>query len=219
MEVFVKIKGSELLEKWKKAAKIVAAKGRNLGEIGSYIRSHGYDIHSDCFSCGVFSERGIDIWYDYNNFDGAWHLVPKINIGHQKFDVLIGERKNWPSIHYIDEDAIYDVPVEYSLAEKFERGMLKQPDYFRVSNESGRSSLEHRYFKTFEEADKFAQEECQKMINRRDNPTEWDVRCYYETSVRNNVQLAKEHRELRHYPWYNYKGDYPHWIAVNVYYE
>ena len=218
MEEVIKMKGSEILKKWNLAANVVANKCSKLGEIGDYIRSHGYDIHSDGFSCGVFSERGIDIWYNYNNFDGAWHLVPKINIGHQKFDVLIGERKNWPSIHYIDEDAIYDVPVELSLAEKFERGLIKQPEYFRVSHESGRSSLEHRYFKTFEEADKFAQKECQELIDRRFEPANRDVRWCYETSVRNDAQLAKEHRELRHYPWYDYQN-HPHWIAVDVYYE
>ena len=217
MENFVKMNGSEILDKWSLAANVVAYKCTKLGEIGSYIRSQGYDICSDGFNCGVFSERGIDIRYNYNNFDGAWHLVPKVYIGHQKFDVLIGKRENKPFIHYIEESAVYNIPVSLSLAEKFERGMIRHPDFFRVSRESGRSSLKHRQFKTFEEADEFARKECQILIDSRLAPANRDVRRYYETSVRNNAQLAREHYELRHYPWYNYPN-YPHWIAVNVYY-
>jgi len=209
----IKIKGSELLSKWQKAAKIVASRGRQLGEIGWLIRNNGYDVHMDGFSCGTFSERGIDIWYNYNNFDGEWHLVPVINICRDKYYVPVGEKKSY--LKYIDLEKEYDVEVVLSLAEEFERGLIKSTK-FRVSKETYRTTNDHVYFDTFEEADKYAQELCQKLIDRRNLPTERDVRGYYYTSVRNNVQLAKEHRELRHYTWYDYK-DHPHWVRVAPY--
>lgn len=213
----IKIKGSEILAKWEKAAKIVASRGRQLGEIGWLVRNNGYDVHTDGFSCGTFSERGIDIRYNYNNFDDVWHLVPVINIGRKKYDVMVGEPKKYKIYNCIDPETEYDVEVILSEAEQFERGLIK-PTKFRVSMETYRTTREHRYFDSFEEADKYAQELCQRLIDRRNLPTERDVRGYYYSSVRNNAQLAKEHSELRHYTWYDYK-DHPHWVRVAAYEE
>lgn len=210
----IKIKGSELLAKWQKASKIVASRGRQLGEIGWLIRENGYDVHSDGFNCGTFSERGIDVWYQHNNFGGVWKLTECINIGGSKYRVPVGERKSWVN-NYIDAEKEYDVEIVLSLAEQFERGLIKTTK-FRVSKETYKTTNDHVYFDTFEEADKYAQELCQKLIDRRNLPTERDVKGYYYTSVRNNVQLAKEHRELRHYTWYDYK-DHPHWVRVAAY--
>lgn len=210
MTEIIKIKGSELLAKWQRAAKIVASRGRRLGEIGWLVRNSGYDVHSDGFSCGTFSERGIDVWYKYDNFDDVWHLEPAIHIGGKKVNVPVGERKSY--LNYIDEEKEYDVEVTLSVAEKFERGIIK-PTGFRVSEETYRATYDHRYFDTFEAADKYAQELCKQLIDRRNLPTERDVRHCYATSVKNDVQLAKEHRELRHYLWYDYQN-HPHWVSV-----
>ena len=66
-------------------------------------------------------------------------------------------------------------------------------------------------FDSFDSADAFARRTTQEEIDicRRDST--W--RRYTASCVRNDVQRAREHSELRHYEYYNYDG-HRWWVSV-----
>ena len=189
----MKIKGEKLIEKWRRAKSVVDNRG--LGEIGGIVRSAGYDVLCDGFSCCDFYEKGTMLRYYANTYSGPWHLYDVIDLGEAKI-----------KIEQIDPNAEYEVKERLSVAEMFERGLLAC-GRFAVCN----TSKVVGYYTSFEDADNYARKLCQEMIDSRWNDR--DCIRYYETSVRNDAQLAMEGGEIRHYPWYNYQN-HPHFIAV-----
>ena len=189
----MKITGKELIAKWEKARAVVNDRG--LGEIGGIVRRAGYDVMVDGFSCCDFCERGTMLRYYANTFSGPWHLYDVIDLGEAKI-----------KIEQIDPNAEYEVKERISVAEMFERGLLAC-GRFAVRN----TNKVVGYYTSFEDADNYARKLCQEMIDSRWNDR--DCTRYYETSVRNDAQMAMERGEIRHYPWYNYQN-HPHFIAV-----
>lgn len=198
----LKIKGSEIIARWNKAKELTDKIGRSLGEKGGYFRSNGYDICYDGFNICTFECKDIDLSFSAYNWtdDNHWELKNAFYVEDREH---YAERQSW--MHekspksLIDPEKEYEFKHNYSLAECFEKGIIK-PNRFKVTNESNKTIGEWRYFDSFEMADEYAREECQRRIDRRFNDP--SCRQYYMTSVRNNVQDAKECKELRHYSWY-----------------
>lgn len=192
----IKIKGSEVIERWNKANELTKKLGRSLGEKGYYFHRNGYDVWYDGFNICTFGCKDIKLSFSAYNWteDHHWEMKTRVNIGGK--EIYIHDK--W-SKNIINPDAEYEFEYNYSLAQMFEKGIIK-PTRFKVTNESNKAIGEWWYFDTFEEADKYAREECQKRIDRRFNDP--SCRQYYMTSVRNNEQDAKECNELRHYSWY-----------------
>lgn len=211
----IKIKGSEIIERWKKAKELTKKLGSSLGEKGYYYHRNGYDVWNDGFNSCTFGCKDIDLSFRSYNWtdDHHWELANSIYVEGRE---MYAERQSWmyrenhPSLIIPDEE--YEFKHNYSLAELFEKGFI-HPTKFKVTNESNKAVGEWWYFDTFEEADKYARDECQRRIERRFNDP--SCRQYYMTSVRNNEQEAKECHELRHYSWYQYEM-YDHWMTVRI---
>ena len=188
----MKVKGIDLIAKYNRAKSVVARASNRLGEIGGMVRSQGYDILIDGFSCCDFYEKGTYLRYYANNIDSPWHLAPCIKIGENTLDIAA-----------IDAEAEYEIEEQLSVAEQFEKGLLNC-NRFGVYKSSDLGSSCVGIFSTFEEADKYARNLCQAYIDSRF--TDRDCTRYYMHSVQNDAQLAAERGELRYYPWYDYKG-------------
>lgn len=191
----MKIKGEELIAKWRRAKSVVDNRG--LGEIGGIVRHAGYDVLIDGFSVCNFYERGTYLRYYAGNEDSKWKLYDSIGLEPNKYPIKVSD---------IDPNGEYEIEKQESIAERFEKGLIKC-DRFAVYNTNNLVG----YFSTFEEADNAARNLCQKLIDSRNNDR--DCARYYETKVQNDAQLASERVELRYYPWYNYQN-HPHFVSV-----
>lgn len=198
----IKMKGSEILERIKCAKGIVARRSGMLGEIGDFLRSHGYEVHQDGFSVCNFGEKDVKLSYKADNCCGRpWGMYEAASIG----DVC-----EYTPAAKIDPDKDYDVPLNLSTAEKIEKGILKPKSYLVISQHSGhRNRMGKR--DSLKEAEEFAVCLCQKEINRLREDSTW--RPYTPSSVRDNPLSAKERGEVRHYTNYDYKG-HECWFAI-----
>lgn len=212
MERKVKVKGSEIIERWNKANELTKKLGRKLGEKGYYFRQNGYDVWYDGFNTCTFSCKDIKLSFHVYNWtdDSHWELSKKIHV--EDRDKYI-EREDWMyeySDQFIRPEREYEFEHNLSIAELFEKGII-YPKRFKVAEESPKALGGWMYFDSFKEADEYAKNLCQRYIDRRFN--DHSRRQYYMTSVRNNVQGAREHYELRHYSWYKIDGrDF--WITI-----
>lgn len=202
MELKVKIKGSEIIDRWNKANELTKMLGRKLGEKGYYFRQNGYDVLYDGFNTCSFTCKDIKLsFYVYNwTDDNHWELSKRLYIEGREIYV---ERQKWDTYKYssqfVHPEDEYEFEHNLSIAELFEKGIIS-PKSFKVTEESNKTLGEWRHFDSFEKADEYAKKLCQQYIDRRFN--DHSRRQYYMTSVRNNVQDAKECYELRHYSWY-----------------
>lgn len=194
------MKGSEILERFEKAKKIVAERGWQLGESGDYLRSNGYDIESNGFNVCWFSERDIKLSYRANNCGSPWHIAKRVYIS--GCEIPLGE---------VEPDRDYEVPPNLSRIEMLEKGLIKPKAFevFRIGG--GAPDRFHGRFNTFEEADQQARRLCQEDIDRFNKDR--DFRPYTPWGVKNYEILAKERGELRHYRSYCYEG-HEVWFAV-----
>lgn len=212
----IKVKGSEIIERWNKAKAMTEKLGSSLGEKGWYYHQHGYDVWYDGFNTCTFGCKDINLsfrsqnWYDDNKWrmNSSFFLYDK-----QKNDWVEWYIESKYSSRIIQPDDIYEFKQNLSLAEKFDMGIIK-PTQFKVATESSRAIGEWHYFDTFEAADEYARKVCQEYIDGRFNDR--GLTRYYMTSVRNNEQKAKECHELRHYSWYKIDGR-DCWITVRPY--
>lgn len=196
------MKGSELIALWEAANKaVVSAHAQAGGELGDYIRNR-YDItYNGCSVC-YFKEKKLKLCYGADCYDNPWTLRKFVRIGLCSEDSI--------RVSEIEPEKDYDVGVDKSIAEEFAEGTFK-PTQFVVLNEGFRSIKSKQVFDSFDAADAFAQRTAQEEIDicRRDSM--W--RKYTASSVRNDVQRAREHGELRHYEYYNYDG-HRWWVSV-----
>lgn len=196
------MKGSKIIALWQAADKAVAsAHAQAGGELGDYIRNR-YDItYNGCSVC-VFKEKKLNLCYGADCYDNPWTLRKFVRIGLCSEDsILVSE---------IEPDKDYAVEADKSIAEEFEEGTFK-PKQFVVLNEGFRSIKSKQVFDSFDAADAFARRTTQEEIDicRRDST--W--RRYTASCVRNDVQRAREHSELRHYEYYNCDG-HRWWVSV-----
>lgn len=196
------MKGAEIIERFKKAEKLVAQRAGRIGEIGDFLRHHGYLVGWDGFSVCDFGEQDVHLRYSADCCARPWQICSHIVYGEWGGGTVL--------VSQIDPIADYEVPPFLSMSERLEKGLIEPKAFgvFEVTNSTrklvGRAS-------TIEKADEIAKHLCHDKIQRlRKVP---DLRRYTASSAENNAFLAKERMRFRHYEAYNYDG-YPIVFAV-----
>lgn len=203
-EETVKVKGSAIVELFKKAKKAVDPKSGSLGEIGDYLRSLGYHITYNGFSVCNFRERDLDICYTATCYDGGWEMCKDVNFGK--------DYRDWTKAEDVDPEREYDVRVMVPLAKRFAAGKIKAKR-FLVAEETHRSIRDEQYFDNFDKADAYARKKAQEDIDSCLKDPVW--RRYAASQVVDFEQLAAENGELRHYQWYDCDG-HTNWVSVGI---
>jgi len=199
----VVLTGRQILGLYEKAKKAVEnAHAMAGGELGGYLRGT-YDIGGDGCSVCSFKEKGICLSYGADCCGTPWKM--------NKFVWLPKDSDRPTPIDKIDPNATYDIPKRFSVAEQFNRGILK-PECFMVRDYGGQRECFRNWYDTFEEADRQAQRVAQENIERLKRDPVW--RCYTASGVRDDVQRARERYELRHYEYYVYDRRYRYWVSV-----
>lgn len=198
------MKGSEILERFAKAKAAVAKRSGELGEIGDYLRSRGFEVHYDGFSICNFGERDVKLRYKASCCDSPWHLCGTV---YGDLSWTEGMR-----VDCIDPQSEYNIAENPSESDLLERGQIKPRAYSVCVTSSGQYS-KMREFGSFEDADEYARSYCQSEIDRLRKDRDW--RPHTASAIRNDPIRAKEKGELRHYEYYNYQG-YRSWTSVET---
>lgn len=207
MQPTIKIKGSEIINRWNKLNDLVKTLGKSLGEKGWFFREHGYDVTYDGFSVCHVECSDIKLRFDVSNCcDSIWKLSKKV-MGHG----FIGYIKDKYS-SAINPDKEYDVPLNLSIAKKVESGYIK-PKRYIVTDNGRRKYKKLAAFSDLNDAQNFAEKQFNEQVERISKDRDLRQFCY--ARFQDSWHTAKEKGEIRHYAYYNYKGSCS-WIAIEA---
>lgn len=197
------MKGAEIIERFRKAENWVAQRAGHLGEIGDFLRHHGYLVDWNGFSVCDFGEQDVKLRYSADCCGRPWQIRSRIAYGNAD-ELLVSQ---------IDPAADYDVPMFLSMSERLEKGLI-DPKEFGVFEITNRTRKLGGKASTIDKADEIAKRLCQDTINRYRNDR--DLRRYTESEAKNNSFLAKEQGVFKYYRAYYYDGYYVTFVVEDI---
>lgn len=199
------MKGAEIIERFRKAENWVAQRAGHLGEIGDFLRHHGYLVDYDGFNVCGFGEQDVHLRYSADCCDSPWWINSHVAYGEYGGNKI--------QVSQIDPTADYDVPKFLSMSELLEKGLI-EPKAFGVFELTNHTRILVGKEYTIEKADEIAKRLCQDTIQRyRNDP---DLRRYTESSAKNNSFLAKERGVFKWYRAYNYDGHHVMFVVEDI---
>lgn len=189
------MKGAEIIKRFEKAKAVIAERSGRLGEIGDFLRGHGYEVYCNGFSVCHFGERDFKLRYGADCCDKPWHIGTVIYFNDHHDDKLPTKAIN------PDED--YTILPNPSRVEMLEKGWIT-PKSFGVFEIGPKTFKQVGECATLEKADELARRLCKEEIERLRKDDDW--RPHAASAVRNDEFLAKERGELRHYRDYYIDG-------------
>ena len=182
--------------------------GRRCGEIGGSLRSYGFFVGYDGFSCCDFSKGCVSFSAHYNYDKSEW-VVEWANIfladgSLSHFRVSTGLDNGYLDIENDYEAILADCELGKRVTEK---DLVDTYTTFRVRSYRPRELSTLEYFDNFEDAKKYAFETAKKYAEGVVD----DRRRY---AYRNPVDISDKHDYLAAYMWYKYDRGSEHFIFV-----
>lgn len=196
------VKGSEIISRWNVANEMIKRLGNKIGEIGDYLRQHGYLCNYNGFNFCSFSCDDLDITFEafFRDTKNPWHLTKRIYI------ITNGKTKEL-NVDRINSNEEFKIDANVAMADMIDSEKDNNRK-FVVYTKSPSKITKIGVRNTSDDAEALAKKTFEDIVS---NP--WNG--YFVTNMNNNKQRAKERREYRHYTYYNYPG-HEHWISIDV---